>query len=125
MFDRKKDVFSVALSYVENVTVHVLAHLGQFFEFGQNLLAELGEVIGLIRANEEDLLLFRERVGVDSHGEGGDFPRATAKLKKAPRIGVVAVGQAAFEIANTFGVFSVRSLVISSQRIFLMPWLHQ
>ena len=108
MFDRKKDVFSVALSYVENVTVHVLAHLGQLFEFGQNLLAELGEVIGLIRANEEDLLLFRERVGVDSHGKGGDFPRAAAEFKKSPRIGVVAVGQAAFEIANTFGVFSVR-----------------
>ena len=72
------------------------------------MLAELGEVIGLIRANEEDLLFFRERVGVDSHGKGGDFPRAAAEFKKSPRIGVVAVGQAAFEIANTFGVFSVR-----------------
>ena len=108
MFDRKKDVFPVALSYVENVTVHVLAHLGQLFEFGQNLLAELGEFIGLISSNEEDLLFFREWVGVDSHRKGGDFTRAAAELEKAFRVGVVAVRQISCKITNTAGVFSVR-----------------
>ena len=69
---------------------------------------EFGKVIGLIRADEEDLLLFGERVGIDSHSEGDDFARATAELEKAFRISVVAVGQVSFEIANTVVVFSVR-----------------
>ena len=108
--DDEVGVAAVALGDVVAVAVHVFAGDGQVFEVFEDVAAQFGQGVGVMRTDVIDLLAFGLGEGVDAYREDDEAACRAGGLKKATRVVVVTRGGVGVDVAHAVLVFVVGGL---------------
>ena len=108
--DDEVGVAAVALGDVVAVAVHVFAGNGQVLEVFQDVAAQFGQGVGVVRADVIDLLAFGFGEGVDAYRKDDEASCRAGGFIEAARVVVVTRGGVGVDVAHAVLVFVVGGL---------------